>query len=103
MERDDDVLEYYDQPARIPLRYQTNSGRRTTQWHVPDFFVLRRTSAGFEEWKQAKELDKLEVSKWNRYQRDPTGIWRCPPGETYAETVDLSYRLRSSAEFRSVI
>ncbi len=50
MERDDDVLEYYDQPERIALHYLANSGRPTTQWHTPDFFVLRRTSVGYEEW-----------------------------------------------------
>ena len=82
----------------FPLHYHANSGRPTTQWHTPDFFVLRRTSAGFEEWKR-KELEKLAVTKRNRYQRDHTGIWRCPPGETYAEQVSLYYRLRSSAEY----
>ncbi len=40
MERDDDVLEFYDQPSRIPLSYRAKSGRKTTQWHTPDFFVL---------------------------------------------------------------
>jgi putative transposase len=57
---------------------------------MPDFFVLRRASAGFEEWKHAKDLDKLEVSKRNRYQRDPGGIWRCPPGETYAKPLGFA-------------
>jgi putative transposase len=99
MERDDDVLEYYDQPTRFPLHYHANSGRSTTQWHTPDFFVLRKEGAGFEEWKHAKALDKLAMSIRNRYQRDPTGTWRCPPGEAYAEQVGLSYRLRSSAEY----
>lgn len=99
MERDDDVLEYYDQPTRFPLHYHANSGRPTTQWHTPDFFVLRKEGAGFEEWKHAKSLDKLEVSIRNRYQRDPRGMWRCPPGEAYAEHVGLYYRLRSSAEY----
>lgn len=99
MERDDDVLEYYDQPTRFPLHYYANSGRPTTPWHTPDFFVLRKTGAGFEEWKHAKSLDKLAVSIRNRYQRDPTGRWRCPPGEAYAEPLDLYYRLRSSAEY----
>jgi hypothetical protein len=40
MERDPDVLEFYDQPSRIPLTYAALSGRDTTQWHTPDFFVL---------------------------------------------------------------
>jgi hypothetical protein len=40
-----------------------------------------KDGASFEEWKHARSLDKLEVSIRNRYQRDPTGTWRCPPGE----------------------
>lgn len=99
MERDDDVLEYYDQASRIPLSYRAKSGRQTTQWHTPDFFVLRKESAGWEEWKPAQSLDTLAVSMPARYQQAGTGQWRCPPGEAYAEQLGLSYRLRSSAEY----
>src|SRR6266853_1507400 len=45
MERDDEILEYYDQPMRLPLRYRAISGRHTTQWHTPDFCVLRKAGA----------------------------------------------------------
>jgi putative transposase len=99
MERDEDVLEYYDQSSRIPLSYRAKSGRRTTQWHTPDFFVLRRESAGWEEWKPASSLDRLLESQPARYQLAGTGQWHCPPGEAYAEPLGLTYRLRSSAEF----
>lgn len=37
MERDEEVLEYYDQPIRFQLRYRARSGRNTTQWHTPVF------------------------------------------------------------------
>ena len=99
MERDDDVLEYYDQPTRIQLHYRARSGHNTSPWHTPDFFVLRKESAGFEEWKPANALEKLRVTQPHRYQRDPTGTWRCPPGEAYAEQVGLAYWVRSSAEY----
>jgi putative transposase len=99
MERDEDVLEFYDQSSRIPLSYRAKSGRRTTQWHTPDFFVLRRESAGWEEWKQEYALDPLAESQPARYHHAETGQWHCPPGETYAEHLGLTYRLRSSAEF----
>jgi putative transposase len=98
MERDADVLEYYDQSSRIPLSYRAPSGHRTTQWHTPDFFVLRRQSAGWEEWKPADALETLAVEKPARYQHAGTGQWHCPPGEAYAEQLGLTYRLRSSAE-----
>jgi putative transposase len=99
MERDEDVLEMYDQPARIQLHYQARSGRKTSPWHTPDFLVLRRASAGFEEWENAASLDKLAISQPHRYQRQTSGGWQCPPGETAASQVGLTYRVRSSAEY----
>ncbi len=99
MERDDEVLEFYDQSSRIPLSYRARSGHNTTQWHTPDFFVLRRSGAGWEEWKPASVLDDLAGSMPARYQQAGTGQWRCPPGEAYAAQFGLTYRLRSSAEY----
>src|SRR3954451_17870552 len=52
---------------------RAKSGRRTTQWHTPDFFVLRCESAGWEEWKQERALDPLAESQPTRYQNGPTG------------------------------
>ncbi len=99
MERDEDVLEFYEQSSRIPLSYRARSGHRTTQWHTPDFFVLRRESVGWEEWKPTDSLDRLATEKPARYQQAGTGQWHYPPGEAYAEQLGLTYRLRSSAEF----
>ncbi len=99
MERDHDVLEFYDQPSRIPLHYQARSGRKTTQWHTPDFLVLRQHGAGFEEWKPVAALEKLALTMPQRYQRSASGGWQCPPGETAAAALGLSYRVRTSAEY----
>src|SRR5438128_2289398 len=41
MEHDAQVQEYYDQPSSFKLSYSTPSGRKTTHFHTPDFFVLR--------------------------------------------------------------
>ncbi len=99
MEQDDDVLEYYDQSIRIPLHYRAKSGRNTTQWHTPDFFVMRQDRAGWEEWKPASALDTLTNDMPTRYQHDAAGHWRCPPGENYAHQIGLTYRVRSSDEY----
>jgi len=99
MERDTDVLEYYDQPTRIQLHYHARSGRTTSPWHTPDFLVLRQDGAVFEEWKHISELPKLAVTMPERYQQQPTGRWRCPPGEQAARELGLSYRVRTSAEY----
>jgi putative transposase len=92
------VLEYYDQPPSIQLRYQTKTGRPVAPFHTPDFFVLRQDTAGWEEWKTEDELERLAMDKPNRYQRDGQGRWCCPPGEQAAALHGLYYRLRSSAE-----
>ncbi len=99
MERDEDVLEYYDQPTRIQLHYHARSGRKTSPWHTPDFLVLRQDGAAFEEWKNTSSLEKLAVTMPERYQRQAKGGWLCPPGEQAARSLDLSYRVRTSAEY----
>jgi putative transposase len=39
MERDDDVLEYYDQSVRIPLRYRAKSSRNTCAGSLAHLFA----------------------------------------------------------------
>src|SRR5215469_2744266 len=62
MEREEDVLEYYDQPTRIQLHYRSLRGHKTSPWHTPDFLVIRRNGAGFEEWKPKNALEGLTES-----------------------------------------
>src|SRR3989442_15070397 len=73
MERDEDVLEMYDQPTRIQLHYQARSGRKTPPWHTPDFLVVRRNGAAFADWKHSSLLDKFAISQPHRYQRHLQG------------------------------
>ena len=40
MEHDPTVLEYYEQPTTVHLRYLSKAGRRLTVSHTPDFLVL---------------------------------------------------------------
>src|SRR5438552_17139944 len=84
MEQDPDVLEYYDQPPSFPLDYKTAKGRRIKVFHTLDFFVMRRTGAGWEECKTEEELERLSEKGHNRYSRDEWGTWRCLPGEWHA-------------------
>jgi putative transposase len=97
-EHDPHVVEYYDQPGRLPLRYIGSSGRRVTARHTPDYFVLRSDSAGWEECKTDEELAKLAEKSPNRYRRESGGAWCCPPGEAYAAALGLYYRVRNSGE-----
>jgi hypothetical protein len=49
----------FDQPSPIPLRYESPNGRPIKVWHTPDFFVVRETEAGWEEWKTEQDLEHL--------------------------------------------
>ncbi|PYS26555.1 MAG: integrase, partial [Acidobacteria bacterium] len=98
MEHDAEVLEYFDQPPAIPLAYESPNGRPMSVRHTPDFFVIRETEAGWEEWKTEEDVERLSERNPNRYCRNDAGRWRCPPGIAYAEPLGLYYRVRSSAD-----
>jgi putative transposase len=98
MEHDPDVLEYYDQAPSILLDYESANERRLAVMHTPDYFVIHKGSAGWQECKHERELEKLALKSPNRYRRLEDGRWRCPPGEAHATRFGLYYRLRSSAE-----
>ena len=89
MEYDAAVLEYWDQPLSIKLDYRSPAGRPMGVLHTPDFFVMRQSSAGWEEWKTEEGLERLAETMPHRYSRDTVGRWRCPPGERFAESVRL--------------
>ncbi len=99
-EHDKIVLEFYDQPSKIEMRYMSGGERPRPLafWHTPDFFILREDGAGWEEWKPQEKLFDLAKSMPNRYQRSEQGKWRCPPGESYAARYGLTYTVRTSAE-----
>lgn len=98
---DSDVKEYWDQPGPIKLKYPSLHNKVVGILHVPDFLVIRTNCAGWEEWKQEEDLEKLAIKSPNRFVKE-NGIWRCPPGEKYAEPLGLYYKIRSSAEINWV-
>ena len=102
MEHDDSVLEYYDQALSIKLDYFSAEGRHLGVMHTPDFFVIRQDTAGWEEWKMEEELVRLVQKSPHRYRLENGNRWRCPPGEEYAHSLGLYYRVRSSGEINWV-
>ncbi|HBQ99296.1 MULTISPECIES: TnsA endonuclease N-terminal domain-containing protein [unclassified Roseofilum] len=98
LEHNEDVLEFYDQPPAIKLDYQSKHDRRLGVLHTPDFFVIRKDSAGWEECKSEEQLKKLAEKSPHRYIFSEEKGWYCPPGEHYANSFGLYYHLRSDAE-----
>jgi hypothetical protein len=66
--------------------------------HTPDYFVIHRGSAGWQECKHQRELEKLAQKSPNRYCLDEAQRWKCPPGNAHAARFGLYYQVRSSAE-----
>lgn len=98
MEHDQSVHEFYDQPPGFKIQYQNKSGRRIGHYHTPDFFVLRSSEAGWEEWKTEAQLLFFSQKYPTRYQKNSEGIWQCPPGNAYAQQFGLKYYVRSDAQ-----
>lgn len=102
MEHDAEVLEFYDQPIQIKLKYQAPGEKPLGVLHTPDFFVIRKTTAGWEEWKTEEDLLRLAEQSPNRYCSTEDGQWCCPPGEACAKEFGFYYRIRSSREINWV-
>src|SRR5713226_2963114 len=101
-EHDDAILEIWDQPPSIPLEYLDKRGRLQRPMHTADYFVFGRRECGWIECKPTEELLKQEKTRPNRFVRDEQGIWHCPPGETFAATHGLTYRVWSSDQINWV-
>lgn len=102
-ETNPEVLEYYHQPPCIKLLYaHGGSKKQVGVLHWPDFFVIRRDSAGWEEWKPEDRLVELAGTAPGRYQQQE-GKWMCPPGIEYATPFGCYYALRSSKELNPIL
>jgi hypothetical protein len=77
----------------IKLDYASAAGKRMGVLHTPDFFVIRKEEAGWEEWKTEHDLRRLCERNRNRYRSAGDGRWCCPPGNEYAERLGLYYRV----------
>ncbi|ALC88924.1 hypothetical protein AM500_03245 [Bacillus sp. FJAT-18017] len=95
LENDEDVLEYYDQPNKIRLSY-LKDGKKRGFLYTPDFFVIRKDGAGWEEWKSEKDYRKISNEQEWRYTKDQDEQWRCPPGEEFANSLGLLFKVCSS-------
>src|SRR5258708_3130769 len=98
LEHAPDIIEYYDQPPPIKLPYHSAKGNQLGVIHTPDFFVMHTAGAYWLECKIEEDLLRLAERQPARYLRDPSGLWRCPPGEEHASQYGFSYVLKSSAE-----
>lgn len=97
-DRDKVTHEIYDQPPAVKLHYRNKNGVRVTHMSTPDFFLLQEEFAGWIENKTEEWLLAYATDGGERFIRDGSGSWRCPPGEKYAASLGLGFKVQSSAE-----
>ena len=90
--------EFYDQPPKIKVEYQRESGRPAAHLITPDYFVLQDDFTGWVECKTEKWLMQHATDDSPFYVPDGNGGYRYPPGERYAAKFGLGFRVRSSSE-----
>jgi transposase InsO family protein len=95
----EDIYEYYDQPATFPIEYKNAKGRRITRNHTPDFLVIAKLRAYFVECKSEEQLIKLSKKFPGLFRLGNDGKWRCPAAEAYTKPLGLEYLVISTAEF----
>jgi transposase InsO family protein len=98
----EDVLEYWDQPATFRIEYDNKDSRAIVVNHTPDFLIIRKTYAEFVECKTEDDLVRLSTLQPGKYILGDDGQWRCPPGERLASRYGFRYRVLSDAEIDRV-
>lgn len=99
LEHDDNVVEFYDQPALIKLIYVAASGKNVGHNTKPDYLVIENNCGKLVECKTEEQLEKLAIKSPNKYIRDENGNWRCPPGEEFAAKLGLTFQVVSSGQY----
>jgi hypothetical protein len=87
------VLEIWDQPASLTLRYKDAKGRNRGHREVVDFLILEKDKIYFVQCKKEEELKLWEKNNPERFFQDDLGVWRSPPGEKSAAEYGLEYRV----------
>lgn len=99
LEHNSDVLEYYDQPPSMRVRYlQSQKNSYFTVLSTPDFFVIYKDRAEWVECKPENKLKELCEKDPDRFSQGKDGKWHSYPFEQYASQFGFSFRIFSSSE-----
>lgn len=104
MERNPDVLEFWDQPTRLTITYTNKAGRKSTVSYVPDFLVIWKDRVEIVECKTEEDLRKLAADQPNRYSLGEDGVWQSPPVEECLKKFGglVKYTIQPSSDINRV-
>jgi transposase InsO family protein len=98
LERDLDVIGFWDQPEGIKITYASASGRPTSPTITPDYLVLRTDRVEWIEVKPHDALPELAREMPRRYAFGQDGRWGSPPAEAAAQAYGFRFRIWTAAE-----
>lgn len=104
MEVDPKVLEFWDQPTRLTITYESKAGRNVTVPYTPDFLVIRKDGVEFVECKTEEDLKKLAEDQPNRYRLGDDGLWHSPPVDECLKRFEdlIKYTIQPSSNINLV-
>ncbi|HEX8162908.1 MAG TPA: Mu transposase C-terminal domain-containing protein [Pyrinomonadaceae bacterium] len=104
MERNPEVLEFWDQPTKFTITYENKAGKKVTAPYIPDFLVIYKDHVELIECKTEEDLIKLAEEQPNRYRLGDDGTWHSPPAEEYVKRFGgkLRYAIHPSSNINRV-
>lgn len=96
-EHDPATFEFYDQPPRIRIAYLGASGHKRYDPRTVDFFLIQSDFIGWVECKTEQWLQEYLVRGGGLYEKNSDGEWISAPGNQYAESLGLGFRVLSSS------
>lgn len=96
-----DVLEYWDQPARVSLDALDRRGGRRKVTYVPDFLVLGEKGPELIQIKTALDCERLAEANPNRWSWDGQSAADAAANQ-YFEAMGLRHRVVSDGQDRKV-
>lgn len=94
-EYSEDVLEYWDQPTTIKIKYRKKNERMVGHLHTPDFLVIENDAIYLVECKTTQELEVVATETPARYCKNNDGIWVSHAGIEAASVYGMGYRVKT--------
>jgi len=108
-EYDPAVLEFYDQPCNLSIRWRREE-RSVSAMYTPDFFLVRsaepahsRLSFAIAEWKPEEALQRLRKKYPERYQVLADGTWIDLAASDAAGLLGLTFEIHTEREISDTL
>jgi hypothetical protein len=90
--RDDTIVEYYEQPFPLALRWKNEKGENRYSTHKPDFFVIRQYRCNYVECKPEELLEEMAKESPGKFVLTDSG-WTRPAGVAAAQSQGFGYEI----------